>query len=562
MIPVDLPDEARLPKEAHAELAWSGSLRWEMDVYWLREAIGGALEGGCHVRNSAGEAQVDISLVGAIRSEVKLDPQGRLVLRLCKQAPAGAPLFVRVHACLTRGMTGEIGAALETRCSAELGRRWESLPDGATLIECGFAFTVDGLALYDRALAGDWRWLAAVDPEQARLTEDWLAQTLRQPARLELHMPTLDRKQWSRRGELLPGLRVEACEDGRLRAETVDAPRAVERRVADACLVSLAGGRIAGRAEPERWSLSFTHRRLLPAAAEAAFLGRLLSAYGFSPDVRAWLEETATAGPREALDVGLALEVAASALPAWSAVPPERSAAFHQALAAVSAAVQSALRLWIPFIHGGVPERYQQPATAWPVLAYAASRIFRAESPTELTWDPLNPVRMKAVFGSVTRNLPEQLDRVEKFLRAAGAQQTAALYAPRGASRIVERLRRDPHPFRSLLVLESSLMGELVKAANFGRETNDAMRGEHSSPPRSLLRFSNEFAHRLHGKLRKLAGEDCTWLGALLLVEATHALAGALGFSSRVDATLRIHCPNGCPSGCADGAHLVAVGTR
>jgi hypothetical protein len=62
---------------------------------------------------------------------------------------------------------------------------------------------------------------------------------------------------------------------------------------------------------------------------------------------------------------------------------------------------------------------------------------------------------------------------------------------------------------------------------------------------KDLSRFTADFVQSYHSRLRRLyAGRDFPALGAMILVEATAALAGATGMDAPVGAVLRLKAGN------------------
>ena len=336
----------------------------------------------------------------------------------------------------------------------------------------------------------------------------------------ELHLPFLDRKTW--RSLRPPATVLIECDNGGRMTVHFGQSR---RDAAQGGLV-LAGA-IHARRNPAtaRFTLSFTDRRRLTAAQAMEGFQPLAAAYGLSGAL----------SPSESVDASLTVQTSGGASAAWLEVPDESTHEFFEAFAKVSARLQWTLRRWAPYIHFSDLSRYDDPASAWPMLIYQASRPFSGRPKTEFTYDPINPAAVAAALPSARVGLPSILRRTHRLLLAAGKSDTAALYKPSRARAILKAVQKTPRALRALLAAETGLVDEMIKFAEAGRELNRQLKANPQFQPRSLSRDAEAFTRSLEIRLRRL-GEEFLPLAPLLMVEATHALATTMGIPSELRA--------------------------
>jgi hypothetical protein len=201
----------------------------------------------------------------------------------------------------------------------------------------------------------------------------------------------------------------------------------------------------------------------------------------------------------------------------WLAAPDERSPAFFPVFAAVSVAIQSALREHVPNTYFADLAVFRNTKTAYPMLVYQASHPFRGKLRTDLTYDVLNPQTLAALFRSVKLTLPELLDRMETKLRAAGVEDLAIKYSRKHAPEIVQsvqRLNRSRKCIYILIRAEALLVNALIELGGLG-----------SRPAKEQARRVASFEKKWNFQLRRLyPGMDFIWLAPTLLDAATQAL--------------------------------------
>jgi hypothetical protein len=119
------------------------------------------------------------------------------------------------------------------------------------------------------------------------------------------------------------------------------------------------------------------------------------------------------------------------------------------------------------------------------------------------------------------------LKSVRHALLAAGETELAHTYHPDRAGDILKRVRKERKSIRSVVAAEGAIVNYILK---FGLELQGA------TEPILVARAAPEFVKGLSSRLRRLfREEDLTFLGPMLLLEATNALQQALGGNSALN---------------------------
>lgn len=204
----------------------------------------------------------------------------------------------------------------------------------------------------------------------------------------------------------------------------------------------------------------------------------------------------------------------------WMNPPVERHARFYRVYRMASRAFQRCLRDRFPDAYFADPERYRDTEKAWPILLFAASTPLMSKSRSIFNYDVLDNDLIDRFYRSAGRGLPRILAAVEKKLLDAGLTDLAKLYAPARSRRIVEFVKRDRNPMRSLLLAESLLFNEFFGLAHRMHELGTAQR-----PLRSAPAIASEFVRALHVRLRRFyCNVPVLQLAMPLFAAFTHAL--------------------------------------
>ncbi len=426
---------------------------------------------------------------------------------------------------LARSIYSRALAALESKYSAEAGYHYERAGAGSALLDCSFSFTREGVAAYRAAFGGDFSFLSAPASGDVGVHRAVLTHSLSRHAQLELHLPFLDRRQWSNRWSALARVEVEAGEDGRVFAYTVEALDSAEKKSRYQSALALAGVLLAGK-EPD-FTLTYSGRRTV---ARPQTLAPILRAYGFP-------ESAVEAGA----EASLTLSVPGSLVAAWLHAPAERSAEFFPVFSAVSVAVQRALRQWLPYVYFSALDRYDDLEAAFPLVVYQSMRPFRSTRRGEFTYDVMAPGTVPLATRNAVHGLVVELRRVYALLMAAGKAGTAKFYEPGEIRKIIAAVQRDPRLLNALLAADTFFVNSLIGLAAQGRALNEALASDPHGAVRKLAKFSADFVATFHRRLRRLyGGQNFADFGSLLLVEATRALGSAMKLDSAIAGVLRI----------------------
>jgi hypothetical protein len=355
------------------------------------------------------------------------------------------------------------------------------------------------------------------------------------PRRLavEIHLPFAGRCDPLRRLETIRRATARPAPGGQIVLLAGEAGREAAERERYQNVLALAGSWRCAKSgvTPATYHLSAGTSGIVTDAASAGCWSRLLEFYGLpAPPYGAQ-----SPARRHALSLSLPGELAA----AWTTVPPERDAAFFPLFQAVSLAVQSALRFWLPALWLRDARRFGVKERALPLLIYTATEPFTPETRACLTYDLFDRDAVERAVRSGRRRLPALFNQVRASLEAAGQPKIAKLYDPDGCADIRTALRQRPRIFRSLLAAETFFVNQLTQLAVAGHHVRTLSL---ANPIRALKltdEFSEHFAAVVQRKLFNLLGEEADFapLGGVILLEATAALAGR---RERLQATARI----------------------
>ncbi len=580
-------------------LSWTQSAAVCVHCYWAREAVRGLLAGDFGPLVGAGRALVRVSVDGPIQAELQSGARRRL-FRLVAPEPArleirvaaawdpgdqGRPprlgpqllglaelgdlaaellagripldalpraVRLRLHelfpdwdggglpeapaarleclAALSDRVWSEVTAALERQCSAALASVARSA-EAAVLFEAALEPGPDALAFEERLRRKDFRLQA----ELGGVAGDFLlSRALPGEWKLELHLPLLNRNEWKKLVDGLSTMQVRAAELGRvLVAPAEPSAIAIERwnfQQGALLLGSLLPRTVS--TDPSRPTLAFSEQRRLSAAQARHLLPRILRHYGL-PDAFPDLSGD--------IEVNLTLGLRADPQP-WLEAPRARSPEYYAAFGEVSRTLQQALRIWLPYFYFADLERFEDVETAIPMLVYQASRPASGKAAADFTYDVMNLDSVHRALRTASAALPEILRSVVPLLEESGREAAAARYARLDFRAVLQFVKDRPRWFQSLLAADAAIIGELIKLAMVTR----VLRDEPAEAPRRLYRALEQFTAAQHQRLRRLYGRfSAVPLGSLVLLEASRALAVALGRPDRLQTVLRWRAAGG-----------------
>ena len=152
----------------------------------------------------------------------------------------------------------------------------------------------------------------------------------------------------------------------------------------------------------------------------------------------------------------------------WLAAPGERSPLFFPAFAAISLAIQGALRERVPAACLLYTNAFEDARTAYPMLVYQASRPFHGKGRADLTYDVLDEILMKRFYRRAKKKLGSVLAAVVARLQSERREDLVRLYQPNRAEQIVaavQKTRKSRGILFDLLVGECALVNELRQLA-------------------------------------------------------------------------------------------------
>lgn len=577
-----------VPLTRDGGLKLSARTRLGFNLNWLREPAPGEIAGnvGLTVDTSA-EASLDLAVEGSFRCVLAPDEQNWVRLsvfknrearftfasRISAQAQGQAPLeeasrkltdaiaglvpppgiegHLQTVRDLAERVCGRLATALEKKYSAELSYRYEAASADTALLDCSFAPTAEGEAALRDALEGNFS-RALTGSAHVRVRQAVLTHGLSREACLELHLPFLNRKQWLKRWEALARVEIETGEDGRLTLYTLEAKDQLQARHSCQSTLALAGGLLLGArgGADASFTVSYTDRRRVTRWQDS--LSGILRACGFDGKVESWLEahrEAAAGGVECAVNLAIPGMLAS----AWLQAPGERDPEFFPAYAAVSVAVQRAMRQWLPYVYFSNPNRYDDLLAAWPLLIYQAMPPFPGKPKYEFTYDVMDCGTSKLLRRSTLRELAAALERVRPLLMALGKTRTARFYHPDQAARIVSAVARQPRLLNALLAADAFFVDALVHLGLRGHAFTNASARNPAKAVKELARFAGQFVTTFHRRLRRLyGGRDFPAFGVLLLIEATRALNAARGLEAPVSGILRLTLGEPGQPGCLE----------
>jgi hypothetical protein len=311
-------------------------------------------------------------------------------------------------------------------------------------------------------------------------------------------------------------------------------------------IMALAGGLEMGGDHPGGgFSLCSSTAQRLDCLHARSALPPVLANYGFDGE-HAGLLDRKLESWRGGVDVSMTVSIPGALAGLWLDAPGERDAQFFPVYARVSRAVQRTIRTWLPYLYFSHPERYEDLATAAPLVVYQASRPRLGRPKYDFTYDVLRERSMTAFYRQASGRLPGELARIEGLLLGAGRADLAAAYSPKHARHFMDAVRRRPAQVRTLLAADARLVDIFL---NLGCQAGRLHREQAMDSGTTAKRFARlgiRTAKALRSKLRRLyGGQGFLTLGSLLFVEATNALSGDERRPGPIEAALRISADEG-----------------
>ncbi len=499
--------------------AWRGVLRVGFDLFRLREGTAGALEGEwrrplpadvereveCRVGCAA---SVDWATPGEIRLWRSGTGPVRVEPRVLPGDESGSKSLEYLH-----GMRVDLLAGVHALLNDAIRRRIQTI-----VVSGWFRSTPEAPWLripasepeLKRARGGDWAWLDG----------QWLPKEIR----IELHFPFLDRhssKEWD---EWKWNAQALLDERGRI---LLSNPELYQGEI-------LMGGAIRERRNgtPANHEIVFCDVRQSTWSKAREQVSAMLTACKFPP-----LEERGN-GP---VEVAWTYSISGAAAHAWLTVHQARSDEMAFALKKISSAVQSALRLWMPYQYFDDLKNYEDREFAWPMLVYGSMPIFETRNKYEYTYEILSPQPIFAAMRFANMRLKARLRTGIATMELSREKRLSVRYTIRLSKRLLREMDRMPKYFGMLLTTEGFLVKTLQKYWLKAQRFSTEMDSNPEAVPKNVCRAARHHVAEIESRLRRMYGAfSLAPLTSLVWVVATWALAKALGQTWKMEAVLRL----------------------
>lgn len=485
----------------------------------LRVAIG-VHQPWCESLTHQIHGRVEVATGGPL--EMRLDPDSPNRLQIFRLTEAPAALALDVKICTDQAsppwpgefaiggsfslLETKLASALHDRLIADLTVAWQESGPDQPILDWIHGDSDAGLAARDRAMAGHFEEGPGISIHNGAFDR---ALSNVQP--LEIHIAPRPR-QAAKSSSL--GWTYGMGGDGRVMLAEHDAEDDREAWNMQQALLAASGG-LYGH-DSSGWTLAFGDRRCLSTEHTSLLLAPLAERYALA------LPDVISSSPIEA---SFNIALPASSASAWLHAPGQRDAGSGPTWSAVSVALQSALRRWLPYVYFSSGDRWNDTEAAWALLVYSQSRAFTGRTRADLTWDVLDPRTLPRVVRSASFSLPDLLESVHNMLIADNRLALADDYRARRRSHVLKFVVRDRKLMNSLLAAESFIVEEFVKFGSACRTPSGEVRAA-----RQLATYASVFLKATQSKLRRLYRHyDFSGLLALLLIEATRVLAARRG---------------------------------
>jgi hypothetical protein len=356
--------------------------------------------------------------------------------------------------------------------------------------------------------------------------------------RLQLYLPTFEKRYWIHRLTALPECEVAVGEAGAVVVRPRGARSAEDYNLQHQTALAL--GANSAPANPDSgFHLSFSDDRILERDQLEMLLQPILAAYGFSEPDRAAVRSLPPGWRR--INVEFSLRVSGQAARAWLHTPKERSSPFNALFGDVSPAIQRSLRDWIPYMRCGRREFFSAKDEAYALLVYRASRIFSRRHRPEFTYDSMNRSSVRQACRNSRTAISSKLAEVRRFLLARGRNVDASCYDSENLNRIISRVQTGNRTFLNLLTADFVAVERLRKLGAWCRKLRLSRSVNPDEPSQYLLRAATEVNRVFRRRFKRLSTEDDLHnLGNLLLVEGTAAASEHFGRPAPMAVSVRL----------------------
>jgi hypothetical protein len=432
-----------------------------------------------------------------------------------------------------------IVSTLRLQIAAQLADAWRISDGDHPLLDYAVDQSETGLLLLARAIEG-----ILIDPAGITLASGLWTKALAELQGLEIHVAPVERRRSRTNRSQWTAMRAGI---GRLLVFDQSVRQAGAEWNREQVMLALTGS--LRSADPAGWSLAFADRRVLSPVQVSMLLAPLAASYSIN------LPDELADGP---VEVTFSVWVPESACSVLLHAPSDHEPGCGPAWAAVSVAIQKALRQWLPYLYFTAPDAMRNPEAAWAMEVYSASRPYFGKTRAELTWDVLDSRTLRRVARSASANLYSVLARIESVFNPGRVPTIVPSRRRKRRSRVLRFIIRDRKLLNTLLAAETFLVDEFVKFGVAIRTPSREIRDI-----RTLAGVAADFTKALEIRLRKwYRAHDFTPLVPLLLIEATNALAMHRGRPDALRAEVCVIPAAQTESACSEQQPATCEGTR
>ena len=146
----------------------------------------------------------------------------------------------------------------------------------------------------------------------------------------------------------------------------------------------------------------------------------------------------------------------------WLAAPKERTAAYFTTYAAISRAMQTAMRGWVREWFSANPEVLLRPHTAYPILVYKCTTPFYGRPTNTFTYDIQQTEALNRAFASAASKLGRELKELDTQSYPWLTREHYFAYRSKEVVKYVSTNRRSLY---KMLNVETVLVNSILKFA-------------------------------------------------------------------------------------------------
>jgi hypothetical protein len=147
---------------------------------------------------------------------------------------------------------------------------------------------------------------------------------------------------------------------------------------------------------------------------------------------------------------------------AWRDAPDETGPLYSRTWKHVSVALQKALRRWTLEIYFRDGARFANRDDAFPMVVYAAARVFHGRTKTEFTYDLADPRTLDAAVRAIGQPIQNILKPMAERLKRSGQVTLGWRYAPVWHRDVLAAVRKRPKRLVALLAREAKIIDAVI----------------------------------------------------------------------------------------------------